>query len=273
MSLDPATCDQTPDTPLEQWADAIEARFPQRLGRVEVYAQTASTQDAARRRIAADPARAQGLVVTADHQAAGRGRLGRRWESPGTSGLAVSIVYRVGAASADRLAFAASVAVAETLDAWLTPRGQTAHIKWPNDVVVGGRKIAGILVEQAAGFAVVGVGINVRTQAQDLPPELRETTTSLAHRGAAPCRLAVLLALLAHLDRALSDRPLDELLEVWRRRSTLRSRPVRFAHGGRVITGQVVDIDPHAGLIVRRDSGELVHLPADSTSVLGDAEP
>ena len=67
----------------------------------------------------------------------------------------------------------------------------------------------------------------------------------------------------------MTDR-LTICLDAWRRRSTLRSRPVRFAHGGREITGQVVDLDPHAGLIVRRDSGELVHLPADSTSVLGD---
>ena len=255
---------------LARWADAIEARFPARVGRVEVYAETTSTQDAARRRVVADPARADGLLVTAGRQSAGRGRLGRRWESPGDSGLALSAVYVAGPASSDRLAFAASVAVAETLDAWLAVAGPRAQIKWPNDVVVGGRKIAGILVEQVEGFAIVGVGINVHTRAADLPPELRDTATGLAREGTPACRLAVLLALMTRLDRALSDRPLDDLLDAWRRRSTLRSRPVRFVNGGRKITGQVVDLDPHAGLIVRRDSGELVHLPADSTSVLGD---
>lgn len=255
---------------LAQWTDAVEARFPARAGRVEVYAETTSTQDAARRRVAADPARAGGLVVTAGRQSAGRGRLGRRWECPGESGLAFSAVYAAGAATADRLAFAASVAVAETLDIWLSSAGRTAQIKWPNDVVVGGRKIAGILVERVEGFAVVGVGVNVHTRDDDLPPELRDTATGLVREGTPACRLAVMLELLTRLDRALTDRPLDDLLDAWRRRSTLRSRPVRFANGGRVVTGQVVDLDPHAGLIVRRDSGDLVHLPADSTSVLGD---
>lgn len=258
------------ETPLAGWADAIEDRFPSRVGRVEVYAETTSTQDAARRRVAADPGRADGLVVTAGHQSAGRGRLGRRWESPGSRGLALSVVYTAGANTADRLAFAASVAVAETLDAWLARTGRRAHIKWPNDVVVGGRKIAGVLVEQVAGSAIVGVGINVSTRAVDLPPELRDTATGLAREDTPACRLAVMLALLTRMDHALSDRPLEDLLDAWRQRSTLRSRPVRFSSGGNLVTGQVVDLDPHAGLIVRRGSGELVHLPADSTSVLGD---
>ncbi len=259
-----------PDTPPGQWADAIEARFPERAGRVEVYAETASTQDAARRRVSAAPPRAAGLVVTADRQSAGRGRLGRRWECPGSSGLAVSAAYPAGTASADRLAFAASVAVAETLDTWLAPAGTTAQIKWPNDLVVGGRKIAGILVERLAGFAVVGVGVNVSTRGTDLSAPLQDSSTSLTQQGAAADRLAVLLELLPRLDHALTDRPMDDLLDAWRRRSTLRSRSVRFAHHGQTITGQAIDLDPHAGLIVRRDSGELVHLPADSTSVLGD---
>ena len=273
MNTSTSDPDPTPaHTPLAQWADAIEARFPARVGRVEVYAETASTQDAARRRAAADPARAHGLVVTAGRQSAGRGRLGRRWVSPGDGGLAFSAVYAVGGASADRLAFAASVAVAETLDDWLAPRGQTALIKWPNDVMVDGRKIAGILVEREDDRAVVGVGINVHTRAADLPEPLRDTATSLERAGAPACRLAVLLALLGRLDRALTDRPLDDLLGAWRRRSTLATRSVRFASGGSEGVGQVVDLDPHAGLIVRRDSGELVHLPADATSVLGDVQ-
>ncbi|MEE9405635.1 MAG: biotin--[acetyl-CoA-carboxylase] ligase [Algisphaera sp.] len=260
--------DAIPEPPLTQWADAIEARFPTRHGRVEVYASTTSTQDAARRRVTADPHHAHGLVVTTGHQTAGRGRLGRQWSAPGDTCLTLSAAYRLGDLPADRLSFATSVALAETLDDSLRHVNQTATIKWPNDIYVAGQKIAGILVEQANGVAIIGIGININTSREAFPSALRHPATSLTLCGAHTHRLNVLLHLLPRLDHALKDRPLQDLLTAWRQRSTLLAQSIRFAHNGESITGHVIDLDPQAGLIVRRNSGELIHLPAATTSVM-----
>lgn len=202
--------------------------------------------------LAADGA-PDGTVVVADHQSAGRGRRGRAWiDAPGSSLLA-SILVRPALAPALWPAFSltTAVAVGEVLRR-LT--GLEARLKWPNDVLVGDRKIAGILVESRAGaepLLVIGVGINLAQR--EFPPELAARATSVAlETGQAPPRDAVLVAVLAEF-------------AAWRRRlegegfAPVRARWLALADTiGRhvsvdVVSGVAVDLAPDGALLIEED--------------------
>ena len=199
---------------------------------------TSSTNDRARALAAAGAP--HGTLVTAASQTAGRGRQGRTWSAPPGRALLMSLVLR----SPDRmLPLAAAVAVAEAA-------GPEAAIKWPNDVLLGGRKLAGILAEARPqdGWAVLGIGLNVAVRAEDLPEELRATAATL---GLEPRDVeAVLARVLAALERSLAlDRA--ALLDAWRARDALRGREVAWADGSGVAAG----IDGEGRLVVELAGG------------------
>lgn len=263
------------------WADYLrEVRSGP--GIVEVYQKTASTQDVARRLITDRNDSSLGALVIADEQTAGRGRLGRKWIAPPGSALTFSRVSVAGAPddaqAINRLTYATCVGLADALDHWLVPIGKRAEIKWPNDVLVKGRKIAGILVEvvpdkQAGHAAIIGVGLNVALTGEQLPPDtqepgLRDRVTSLAMLGARADRLAVLAKVVQAMDLALDRSKPEELLTQWRKRSTLIGRSVSLSCDGKRYDGEVVDLDPNLGLILRTSTGTIVHMPASTTTIL-----
>jgi len=254
------------ETPLEQWADAIEAAGPGRV--VQVYRETASTQDHARRLIADRPSEADQAVIVAGHQTAGRGRLGRSWHSPAGTALTFSAVHLMNHRTLDRVAFAAAVAVAEALDITLASTPHQTAIKWPNDIYVGGRKIAGILVEVIDGFVVVGVGVNIHLQKSQIPDDLSDRATSLILLGAKADRLAVLQTILKLLQDCLNARPEQTLRDVWHAKCGVFERVVKLGHGDQIYEGRVVGLDPQKGLMLETGNGGLVHLPAATTTVL-----
>jgi BirA family biotin operon repressor/biotin-[acetyl-CoA-carboxylase] ligase len=151
------------------------------IGReILMFKETNSTNDLAAQ--AGADGLAEGLVIFAEKQRAGRGRLGRSWQSPPRQGLWFSVLLRP-TAPVDfwpELTFCAALAVAEAAEA---ETGCAATIKWPNDVLIAGRKVCGILLEshqaRPPGFVVIGIGLNVRQQTEDFAPELRERATSL----------------------------------------------------------------------------------------------
>ncbi len=172
-------------SPARLIADDLRAARPEdaTVGReILVFEETDSTNDLAAR--AGQDGVPEGLVIFAESQRAGRGRLGRKWVSPPGRNLLCSTLLRPAAVPAERwpeLTFCAALAVAETAERFT---GQPARIKWPNDVLLAGRKVAGILLErhqgQAPGFVVVGIGLNVLQGEADFPPELRERAGSLS---------------------------------------------------------------------------------------------
>ena len=215
------------------------------LGRPRLHLRvTGSTNDRARE-LAVQGA-PHGTLVTAAQQSAGRGRQGRAWSAPAGRALLCSLVLRD---VPELVSLAAGVAVAEVA-------GAEAQIKWPNDVLVDGRKVAGILVEgrPQEGWAVLGIRVNVAMSPEDFPPELRERAGTL---GRAPSELeAVLVALLEALERWLGAAAPD-VLAVVRARDALRGRPVSWAQGRGVGAG----IDAGGRLLV--DTGtETVALEA-----------
>jgi BirA family transcriptional regulator, biotin operon repressor / biotin---[acetyl-CoA-carboxylase] ligase len=181
-----------------------------------------------------------GTLVTADEQTAGRGRQGRQWTAPPRSAVLMSVVLRE---LDEMLPLAAAVAVADALPA-------EATIKWPNDIWIDGRKVAGILVEgrPQAGWAVLGVGLNVTTET--FPDELAETATSLRLSGFGDDTETVLARLLRSLDDWLGAPP-ARVLEAWRSRDALKGERVRWSGGEGVADG----IDDSGALVVETSAG------------------
>lgn len=196
------------------------------------HAVTDSTNERAKDLAAAGAA--HGTLVTAGEQTAGRGRQGRGWVAPPDSSVLMSLVVRE---FDPLLSLRAAVAVAETVG--------SEEIKWPNDVWLGGRKVAGILVEgrPAEGWAVLGIGVNV------LPVEFPTELSAVALDDGRSVS-DVLSALLVSLDRWLRA---DEVLPAWRRRDALRERDVSWDGGSGVAAG----IDDSGALLVDTADGQL----------------
>ena len=193
-----------------------------------------------------------GTLVTADEQTAGRGRQGRAWTAPPRSAVLMSLVLRE---LDERLPLTAAVALCEALPV-------EAAIKWPNDVWIEGRKVAGILVEgrPQEGWAVLGVGVNVTTER--FPAELAESATSLRLAGVEADPDAVLAGLLRSLSDWLSAPP-DRVLEAWRSLDALKGERVRWTGGEGIADG----IDDSGALRVETASG-LVTLDAGEVHLL-----
>lgn len=217
-----------------------------RLGTPRVHLRTVDSTNRYARALA-EAGAPHGTLVTATAQTAGRGRQGRSWSAPPGRALVLSIVLRD---PSPLLPLIAAAAVADVA-------GDDALVKWPNDVLVGGRKVAGILAEgrPQERWAVLGMGVNVAVRPADLPPELRETagTLGLPARELEP----TLERLLTALERWLVA-PDAEVLAMLRARDALAGRPVRW-HGG---TGTARGIDDEGRLLVERPSGERVALDA-----------
>jgi BirA family transcriptional regulator, biotin operon repressor / biotin---[acetyl-CoA-carboxylase] ligase len=224
------------------------------------YRSAESTQDLAR--AWADAGAPEGAVVLADYQAAGRGQRGRPWTAPPGTALLFSVVLRprLPVSRWPQIPLAAGCAVAESLEA-VAPCA--AWLKWPNDVLVAGRKLAGILAEGVAStpsLVIVGIGVNVSQRETDWAPDLAGSARSLASLGAPVSREALLTTLLARLNTwygSLLEVGFEPVRSAWRRRGLLGTR-LDLADG----EGTSVDLGPGGELVVRRDDGRLTRLVA-----------
>jgi BirA family transcriptional regulator, biotin operon repressor / biotin---[acetyl-CoA-carboxylase] ligase len=214
------------------------------LGRPRVHLRaTTSTND--RARALATAGAPHGTLVTAGEQTAGRGRQGRTWAAPPGRALLLSLLLRE---HDPLLPLRAGLAVADLA-------GDGARVKWPNDVLLDGRKLAGILVEgrPQEGWAVLGVGVNVAVDPAQLPPELQATAATL---GRTPDQLEpTLTELLALLTARLAEPAADCLAEL-RARDALLGRPLSWSGG----SGTGAGIDDSGALLVRQPAGSLLTL-------------
>ena len=193
-----------------------------------------------------------GTLVTADEQTAGRGRQGRAWVAPARSAVLMSLVLRELDERFPLVPLVAAVAVAEACESLAPVR---CAIKWPNDVWIGDRKLAGVLVEgrPQEGWGVLGIGLNVTTAEDEFPEELRATATSLRIEVGEPRpRERVLAELLQALDRRLSDSA-KAVLEAWRARDALLGRTVSWQGG----EGTAAGIDDEGALLVETADGRV----------------
>ncbi len=224
--------------------------------RVYAYESTGSTMDVAHR--LASAGEPEGTVVVAEAQAQGRGRLGRRWLSPKGKGIYLSVILRppLPLSSVAHVTLMAAVAAARAIQSSAASHPQ---IKWPNDILLGGRKVGGILTELHAElnrihFVTVGIGLNVRAFAH-----LPAYASSLDQEtGGRVNRLGLARALLLELDRAydtLLTQGIAPILEAWRGFAEFLGRRIRVALQNRVVDGQAMDVDSNGALLVRTDTG------------------
>ncbi len=199
-----------------------------------------------------------GLVVVADRQSAGRGRLGRTWETPAGTSLLVSVLLRpeLDASHRQIVVMAAALAMA---DAVQQTTGVMAEIKWPNDLLVGDKKLAGILAEASGDAVVVGIGVNLAWDV--VPQELEGIATAVSLEGGqSATRDEVLEAFLARYSELLDD--LDVTLQSYRDRLVTLGKRVRVDRNDSSVVGIAVDVDEFGHLLVQPDTGDVVTIAA-----------
>jgi BirA family biotin operon repressor/biotin-[acetyl-CoA-carboxylase] ligase len=231
------------------------------LGQVLHHFEVISSTNDRARELAEEDA-GHGEVVIAEAQTGGRGRRGRQWVSPPGLNVYLSAVLRpdLPPARAPELTLLASVAICDALRQANVP----AEIKWPNDLLVGGRKIAGILTELASepervNWVVIGLGVNVNATEADFPEELRPIATSVRiERGEPAPRALFVAACLTALEDWL-DRHAEEgfapVRDAWRARNGVLGREVTVRSGDRDVVGTAQDIDEAGALLVRTAGG------------------
>jgi BirA family biotin operon repressor/biotin-[acetyl-CoA-carboxylase] ligase len=251
-------------TPDRLTADDIKARLKTGVigSEILVFEETASTNDVVEH-LAKSGAR-EGLVVFAESQTRGRGRRGRAWASPRGKGLWFSVLLRppLPPSAASRITVAASVAVVRAVREVCRV---DARIKWPNDVIIGDKKLGGILTELRVEadeilMAILGVGIDVNCEQSDFPNDLARIATSLKlETGRSQDRVAlaarVLTALNEYYQLALTD--FEAVADEWAELCTTLGRHIVVTMGPRRIEGFAQALDSDGALLVRCDSGQM----------------
>ncbi|KPJ50657.1 hypothetical protein AMJ40_02155 [candidate division TA06 bacterium DG_26] len=208
-----------------------------------------------------------GALVVAEHQRKGRGRFARRWESSRFCSILATLVLTPFAPSLRPLVvLAAALSVVEGLRDF----GIDSHIRWPNDVVVRGKKICGILAEGGQDYLVCGFGVNVNQRS--FPHTLSDSSTSIAMQQKRPCeRPALLSRILQHFEEqydGLRRGDLQDILDEIRGVSCVLGKRVRLLVGPVVVDGDVVDFDDSGSLLLRQDSGRVLQILPQEASLL-----
>lgn len=252
--------------------DQISANLKtRRVGRkILVYRSTSSTND-----VAAEYGRNKendGLAVFAEEQTAGRGRAGRRWESRSADSVLCSIVFTESVPQHHLLCLACAVAVAEAIGP--AAAGSHAKIKWPNDIMLNGRKVAGILLEsrmsQGGGICIVGIGINCHQRPDSFAEELRPTATSIDIESRSTTdRVVLARRLLTSLDHwiEVAQQSSKRVIDRWSELSMQLGQRTALVFNGVKFTGHCIGVDPENGLILRLDSGGVRMFDAAHTTM------
>ena len=239
---------------------------------IVVFEETDSTNDQAAN--SGRNSAAGGLAIFAEKQKAGRGRFGRRWESASHLGLWFSLLLRPTFPQErwPRLTTWAAVSIASAIE---RATGVCAGIKWPNDIFINGRKVAGILIEAGQdraqeNFAVLGIGLNANHAREDFPENLAAIATSLrVATGRSIDRAAMAAEILRELDAGYAglDRRFDQLVAEAARRSVLLGRWVQVRTADSMIEGVAESLDASGQLLLRKNDGSLAALSAGEVSI------
>jgi len=241
-----------------------------RIGKkILVYNSTSSTND-----IAAEYAankRNNGLAIFAEEQTAGRGRAGAKWLSGRADSLLCSIVLSKTKCSADLLSLTLAVAIAEAIG---KTGSKAAKIKWPNDIILNDKKVAGILLESknynSHTIYILGIGINCHQKKDSFPPELQPIATSIDIEARTICdRNSLAKRLLYSIDHWLkiAEKDSNAVIEKWRTLSLLLGSRVTLIFNGTEFSGNCIGIDPEKGLILQLDTGGVRMFDAAHTTI------
>ena len=252
------------------------------IGRNVLYFDVVDSTNSRAKKLAAEGCE-DGTVVVADRQTAGRGRIGRNWYSLQNKGIYLTIVLKpmIPPEKIQLLTLAASAAV---VDAIRSVCQVETGIKWPNDIILDGKKVCGILTEMncetdLVNFAVIGIGINFSQAPGDFPNELRDKAVSLmtylqdmGKQGNAPDRLDLIRSLLTELDKGYSLLKEDcgsKIIEMWKQRSLTIGREVSIHHRDGQFNGTARDITLDGRLVVSCSDGAIREVLSGEISVRG----
>ncbi|MBI3881726.1 MAG: biotin--[acetyl-CoA-carboxylase] ligase [Verrucomicrobia bacterium] len=264
------------DSPDLLHADDLLARLGRTevIGRdIRVFHETTSTNDVAEK-LARDGVK-EGVVVFAETQTKGRGRMGRKWISPAGKGLWFSVLLRpaLRPTAVTQLTIMAATAVARGLR---SATGLSVEIKWPNDLLVGGRKLVGVLTELNAEvdkvkYVILGIGVDVNLDASALPADLRRIATSVKiETGRSWNRADVAAAILRELDadyRRVCRGRFAALADEWESRCATLGQNVTIDIGGRKVRGRAEALDDDGALLVRTQHGRLERIIGGDVSI------
>ncbi|NLC71932.1 MAG: biotin--[acetyl-CoA-carboxylase] ligase [Desulfuromonadaceae bacterium] len=235
-----------------------------RIGCSVVYLESTDSTNLQARRLAEQGA-PEGTVVIADEQSGGRGRMGRNWVSPPGVNLYLSVVLRPRLApqQAPQITLLSSLAVAEAVECCC---GLIAGVKWPNDVLLGGKKVAGLLGEIAAtmsgvDFIILGIGLNVNMRIDQLPERPLYPASSVAiEKGETVPRVPLAKRLLRLLDLHYGiflEEGFDPIRRRWQERCAMLGRRVEIDGGGGLLSGEAFGIDGEGALLLRLQGGRV----------------
>jgi len=241
---------------------------------VHCYEKIDSTNNAAKN--AAEQGSVHGALFIAEQQSAGKGRRGRSWVSPTGTGIWMTILLKpeLEPSYASMLTLVAALSISEAIE---EATGLVAKIKWPNDIVVNGKKVCGILTEMNAEiecihYVVIGLGTNVNIE--EFPKEIQETATSLMieagkHIDRVPVICAFLSCFETNYETFIKQKNLSDLLENYNKRLVNCGREVRILDSNGGYIGIARGIDKNGGLIVEKEKGETVTITSGEVSVRG----
>ncbi len=243
--------------------EIVAALQTERIGqRVVAYDTVESTQKLAHEE--ASRGAPEGTIVIAEEQTAGKGQLGRAWHSPKGTGIWMSLIVRpaIPIPKAPQLTLLTAVAMAKAIESLLDVNVQ---IKWPNDLLIGGKKMCGILIQLNAEFdrihyLVIGMGINVNSVKSDFPPELHEIATSLREASGLAIKRAALIKAFCQFFEKEYDHFLahgfDQVRSEWERYSISLGRYVVVRLHNATLEGRAVALDPEGALLVEDAQGQ-----------------
>lgn len=243
----------------------LETRFVGQ--RVIYYPSLTSTMEVARRE--AQQGAAEGTVIVADEQTAGKGRLKRAWLSPGGN-VALSLILYPALANLPSLIMLASLAVVHSIEA---VTGLKSQVKWPNDVLINGRKVSGILIENdvqanTVNYTIIGIGININLRLADFPEILPVATSLGAELGRDVSRLSVIRCLLVEIERLYLVLSVGgSVYEEWRDSLVTLGKRVRATTGETIYEGVAESVDRDGSLRLRGWDGSLTRIVAGDVTL------
>jgi len=257
-------------------ADDLLSRLGQTkcVGRdIRVFQETTSTNDVIEK-LARDGVK-EGVVVFAESQTKGRGRLGRKWVSPARKGLWFSLLLRprLRLQAVTRLTIASATALVRAIR---SRTGLTPEIKWPNDLAFRGKKIAGILTEMSAEldrvkYVILGIGVDVNLSASEFPSDLRKSATSLRiETGETLNRAGLAAEILRELDRdyaRVCSGEFEAVADEWEERCNTLGRDVIIQVGDRRVQGRAESLDADGALLLRTQHGHLERVVGGDVTV------
>jgi BirA family transcriptional regulator, biotin operon repressor / biotin---[acetyl-CoA-carboxylase] ligase len=240
--------------------------------KILVFNSTKSTNDLAR--LYAADSDNDGLVIFAEEQTEGKGRFSNQWFSAKFESILCSILLLTNELESEILSIAVAVAVAETIGKTVKSKAQ---IKWPNDIILNDKKVAGILIEKAKikktdkDFCIIGIGINCHQKIDSFPLELRSIATSIdIENNSISDRNLIAKRLLTNADHRLQTaqtKP-DNLIRQWRKLSTQLGHRLTLLFNGKKFSGSCIGIDPQKGLILQLERGGIRFFDAAHSSIV-----